>query len=134
MDRVYQDLDADRRAGAASVICACPFVEIGADQELRCFVEDRQIAGIIQYHLGDDAPRLRGRPDMPDVEAPIRAFLIERHLSPVPRPSFTANLAIRPAVEAIEALLIETNPPVSSGCVFPGRFDDGILNGGFRLL
>jgi hypothetical protein len=71
---------------------------------------------------------------MPDVEAPIRVFLIERLLSLPLWPFVTANLVIRPAAETIEVLLLETNPFVSSGCVFPGSFDDGVLNGGFRLL
>lgn len=134
MERVYRDLDDDRRAGAVSAVCIRPFVEIGADQEFRCFVEQREIAGITQYHLGDDAPRLRGRADMPDVEAAIRAFLAERLLPLVAWPSFTADLVLRPGAEALEVLLLETNPPVSSGRVFPGLFDDGILDGGFRLL
>ena len=61
-------------------------------------------------------------------------FLAERLLPLAAWPSFTADLVIRPGAGRLEVLLLETNPPVSSGRVFPGLFDDGALDGGFRLL
>jgi len=39
---------AEQLSSAASAICVCPFVENRADQEFRCFLEDRQIVGITQ--------------------------------------------------------------------------------------
>ena len=66
-------------------------------QSSKCFLEDRQIFRITQYHLDDDAPRLRGRSDMLDVEmskcrgpdprrphrtAPVPRLLALRHHKP----------------------------------------------------
>lgn len=68
-----------------------------------------------------------------DDEAALRAFLADRLLPVAPWQAFTAYLLLRPGADGPAILLLETNPPVSSGTAFPGLFHGGSLDGGLRL-
>ena len=131
-ERVYLDLLDARHVNYTPYCCIRRWIHLDPDQEFRCFIEDGKFAGMTQYYL-DDGPSSWIRKNRTAIEATLRAYLLDVVLSLSPLgTSFTCDVILS---WDMRPTLLEINPPVSSGKVFPGLFtgmDD--LDGSFRFI
>jgi hypothetical protein len=129
-ERVYLDLNDARRAEYLPSLCVRRFVEFEPESEFRCFVENGTIAGITQYHIKDGAYRWIVK-NAVEIESRLRSYLTDVLMPAANMPSFTADIILRPDMLPF---LLEINPPVTTGKVFPGLFAGRELDGEFLYI
>lgn len=131
MERVFQDLNDDRRAGIDSYICIRQWVDIAPWQELRCFVEHAELVGISQYHC-HDGPIFELIERRDAIEAAARSYLAESAMPALATlPSYTVDLIYD---DDLRMTLLEVNPPITSGTTYPALFGEQPLDGSFQIL
>lgn len=102
--------------------------DIDPDKEFRCFVEAGAIVGITQYYLEDVDTGWIKRHAV-NIERTLRSYISALVIPLAGLPSLTCDIALD---RDFRPTLIEINPPVSSGHVYPGLFGGNDLDGSFR--
>lgn len=130
-ERVYLDLNDMRLVNYTPQIHVRRFINIDPEKEFRCFVEDKKIVGITQYYL-EDVNIFWIKKNETTIEEILRDYIENLIIPQFPLPSFTCDIALN---KDFQPLLIEINPPISTGTVFPGLFDSlEDLDNSFRYI
>lgn len=129
-ERVLVDLMQQRRALHRPSICVRRWIDMDTDQEFRCFIENREIVGITQYYLDHGYSSWIGR-NVRAIEGTLRDYLSKVVLKLTHLSSLTVDVIL---TRDMRPTLLEINPPVTSGIVFPGLFRAGGLDGSFRFV
>lgn len=130
-ERVFIDLLDARRANYMPVIAVRRWLEIPPECEFRCFVTEGKISGMTQYYCEGFGPSSWIIKNATAIEAALRSYLTYLLIPLSGLSSFTADIILTPD---FRATLLEINPPVETGSVYPGLFGLAELDGSFRYM
>lgn len=131
-ERVLLDLLDAQRADYTPNILVRRWIDMRAEQEFRCFVEDGEIVGITQYYVDEGYCPWIVRNNT-HIFSILRGYVEQLVIPCSGLKSLTADVILS---HDFRPTLLEINPPVSWGQTYPGLFTgpSGRLDGRFMFV